>query len=312
MRALEPSAISLAPVAAAIRQARRCARSCSASPPSRSSTFFFSRSTRAALRTACGSACGAAGTGSGAADHAALVPGGVGRQDQRRDAPGAVRAACTAAAASRADLARPLRGAHPGRDAARPAFGVRGQRRVERAVIGRLVADDVDDAGAGAPRVVQVGQPVREARARNAAAWRRACRAIAAVAVGRAGDHVLLQAEHAAHAGDAVERRDEMHLAGAGIGEAGIHAAGEQRVDQAFGAVHRRLSGSARGGVTAGSAGAGLEDDTHSGGEDQAESDHVHGGGNSPRERPEFAPPNRRRAADLRMMVTANASNLWR
>ena len=33
------------------------------------------------------------------------------------------------------------------------------------------------------------------------------------------------QAEHGAHPGHAVERGDEVHLAGTGIGEAGVHAA---------------------------------------------------------------------------------------
>ena len=45
--------------------------------------------------------------------------------------------------------------------------------------------------------------------------------------------------------GDAVERGDEVHLRGAGIAEAGIDAAFQQAVDEAFGAVHGRvLSGS--------------------------------------------------------------------
>ena len=64
----------------------------------------------------------------------------------------------------------------------------------------------------------------------------------ARVAVGRAGHHALEQAEHAAHAGDAVERGDEVHLRGAGIAEAGIDPAFQQRVHQAFGAVHSRWS----------------------------------------------------------------------
>ncbi len=62
----------------------------------------------------------------------------------------------------------------------------------------------------------------------------------ARVAVGAAGHHGLGHAEDAAHALDLVERGDEMHLRGAGIGETGIDAAGEQRADEAFGAVHGR------------------------------------------------------------------------
>ena len=106
--------------------------------------------------------------------------------------PGDVRAACTAAAASAPDRPRPRRRAHPGGDAARPALGVGGQRRVERAVVGGLVADDVDDAAC--------------ARGGRCAGWRGRCEARAAVqqrggrlaghapvAVGAAGDDVLLQ-----------------------------------------------------------------------------------------------------------------------
>ena len=56
--------------------------------------------------------------------------------------PGEVRAACTATAASAPTVRDVHRGAHPAGDAARPALGVRGQRRVERAVIGGLIADE--------------------------------------------------------------------------------------------------------------------------------------------------------------------------
>ncbi len=171
------------------------------------------------------------------ADHAAVVPRRVARQDQRGDAAGRHARRLHRRCGVLADAVRRQHGAHEGRDRPRPAFGVGGERRVERAVIGRLVADHVDDAGAGAPRVVQVREAVRQT---GSAVQQRRGRLAgdAVVAVRRAGDDVLLQAEHAAHAGDAVERRDEMHLAGAGIGEAGVDAALEQRVDQAFGSVH--------------------------------------------------------------------------
>ena len=129
---------------------------------------------------------GAAGTGSGVATDAALVPGGVGRQDQRRDLAGrGARRLHRGRRIARRRRGR-LHGAHPGRHAARPAFGVGGQRRVERPVIGRLVADDVDDAALRAPRVVQIGQAVGQARAamqqrarrlaRPCASSRRPCR----------------------------------------------------------------------------------------------------------------------------------------
>ena len=151
--------------------------------------------------------------------------------------PGAIIAACTAAAASRAHGPHVHRGAHPAGDAARPALGIGGQRRIQRPVIGRLVADDVDDRGRGAAGVVQIGQAVGEAG--TAVQQRRGGLAgHPRVAVGGAGHHAFEQAEHAVHAGNAVERGDEMHLRRAGVGETGVDAAFQQRMHQAFGAVH--------------------------------------------------------------------------
>ena len=56
----------------------------------------------------------------------------------------------------------------------------------------------------------------------------------AVVAVRRAGDDALEHAEDAAHAGHAVERGDEMHLGGAGIGEAHFHPVHDERADETF------------------------------------------------------------------------------
>ena len=64
----------------------------------------------------------------------------------------------------------------------------------------------------------------------------------ARVAVGCPGNHALEQAEDTAHPGHAIERRHEMHLAGAGIGEAGIDAGGEQRPDKTLRTVHREAA----------------------------------------------------------------------
>ena len=86
--------------------------------------------------------------------------------------------------------------------------------------------------------VVQIGEAVGEAGTEmQQGRGRRALHAV--VAVGGAGHHALEQAEHAAHALDPVERGDEMHLRGAGIGEADIHAARDQRPHQTFRTVHR-------------------------------------------------------------------------
>ena len=112
------------------------------------------------------------------------------------------------------------------------------KRRVVAPVIGRMVADDVDHRRRGLVGVVDVGEPVGHARARDAA---RSPPVVGhpGIAVGGPGDHPLEEAEHAAHAVDPVERGDKMHLRGAGIGKAHIDAAADQRAHQAFRAVHR-------------------------------------------------------------------------
>src|SRR5205807_10070877 len=55
----------------------------------------------------------------------------------------------------------------------------------------------------------------------------------------RSRHHALEQAEHAAHALDAIKGRDKMHLRGAGIGEADVDAARDQCSHQTFRTVHR-------------------------------------------------------------------------
>ena len=104
-------------------------------------------------------------------------------------------------------------------------------------MVGGLVADDVDHRGVGTAGVVQVGEAVGEAGAAMEQGGGRAA-GHAGVAVGGAGDDAFEQAEDAAHAGDAVERGDEVHFRCAGVGEARIDPVGEQGVHQAFGAVH--------------------------------------------------------------------------
>jgi hypothetical protein len=55
----------------------------------------------------------------------------------------------------------------------------------------------------------------------------------ARVAVGRAGDHALEQPEDGAHPGLLVQRRDEVHLRRAGIGEAHLDAGRDEGLEQA-------------------------------------------------------------------------------
>src|SRR5262249_24067762 len=111
---------------------------------------------------------------------------------------------------------------------------------VQTTMISRVLADDVDDRHARSARVVQVRETVGEARAE---VQQRACGFArhARIAVGRAGDDAFEEPEHATHAGLAVERRDEMHLGGAGIREADVDAAINQRREQTLGSVHRAL-----------------------------------------------------------------------
>ena len=136
-----------------------------------------------------------------------------------------------------ADLTGCGRGMEPGGDWPRPGLRLGGERRVERVVIGGLVADDVDDRAVRPAGVMEVGEAVGEAgpameeRRRGPAGHAR-------IAVGGAGGDALEQGEDATDARHAVERGDEVHLAGAGIGEAGVDAAGKEGAGEAFGAVH--------------------------------------------------------------------------
>ena len=97
----------------------------------------------------------------GISHHATFVPRRVGRQNQCGYLPrrGACRLHGIGGVA--ADVRRMFAGAHPRGHAAREAVGVCRQRRIKRAVIGGLIADDVDDAAVRPARVVQVGKPVR-------------------------------------------------------------------------------------------------------------------------------------------------------
>ena len=170
-------------------------------------------------------------------DAVGLVPGGIGGQNKRRDLRRRAFGGGDGGRAVGGDGFGIRRGAHPFRHRPRQAFDIGGQRRVVADVIGRMLADDVDDAGMRLLGVVQVGKAVGETGAEMQ--QRRGRRALhAEIAVGRPGHHALEQAEHAAHALDAIERCDEMHLGGAGIGEADVDPARDQGPHQTFRTVH--------------------------------------------------------------------------
>jgi hypothetical protein len=107
-------------------------------------------------------------------------------------------------------------------------------------VVRRMVADDVHHRGRRAACVVDVRDAVRVAG--TAVEQRRGGPPRhPGVAVGAPGDDGLRQAEHAAHPRNPVERGHEMHLGRAGIREAMVDAACEQRSDEAFCTVHGRV-----------------------------------------------------------------------
>ena len=111
------------------------------------------------------------------------------------------------------------------------------ERRVVLLVVGRVIADDVDEGCVRAAGVVQVREPVAQPGA-EVQQRRRGLVGHARVAIGRAGDDALEETEHASHLGHGVERGDEVHLGGAGIGEAHVDIAVDEGLDQGLRAVH--------------------------------------------------------------------------
>ena len=113
------------------------------------------------------------------------------------------------------------------------------KRRIVLPVIRAVLADDVDDRRERAVRIVKVGESVGQARAE---VQQRAGRTPghSGVAVCRAGRDAFEQREDAPHAVDAIERRDEVHFRRAGVREAGIDAARDERADERFRASRDR------------------------------------------------------------------------
>ena len=168
------------------------------------------------------------------------LPGRIGRQDQRRDAARRRRAAAMACGAIAAPQRRPRRRCAASRIRPRERLDIGRQRRVEMAVKGRVVADDIDQRHMRAARVVQIGQGIRET-------WpqmkQRARRLSASCAHSRRRRRRprLRKARHAAHRGRAVQSGDEVNFGRAGIHEADVRRRRHQRADQAFRAVHSVL-----------------------------------------------------------------------
>lgn len=99
-----------------------------------------------------------------------------------------------------------------------------------------MVAHDVDHRRAAAAGVVEVGQPVAEARPEVQERGGRLA-GHAGVAVRRRGHDPFEQAEDAAHLGHGVEGGDEVHLRRARIGETHIDAGVDESTDEGLCAV---------------------------------------------------------------------------
>ncbi len=171
---------------------------------------------------------------------AGLQPGAVGWQDQAcRTARWAI-AGGDGLRSPRPHLVGALGSLDPQRIGRGERRNIGVQRRVVLAVIGGVVADHIDDGGEGAPGVVQVGRAVGVAWTQVQQGAGRPARH-AAITVRRPGGHALEQTEHRTHPGLAVQGRDELHLAGAGVGEAGRDPVVGQGGDECVGAVHGRF-----------------------------------------------------------------------
>ncbi len=103
-----------------------------------------------------------------------------------------------------------------------------------------MVADYVDNRRRGAPRVVQVGEAVCETWTQVQQCARR-LGGHAAISVGRAGRDAFEQAQDGAHAGDRIDRRDEVHFRSARIAEAHLDSAVDERLYEGLCTVHLQL-----------------------------------------------------------------------
>jgi len=166
-----------------------------------------------------------------------FLPGRVGRQDQGRHLPRPRRCRHHRLGTVGGNASRVPGGAHPRRHRPGNALHVGRERRVVLHVVGGVIADDINHRRVRLACVVQIGEPVAEPRAEM---QKRRSRLVfhAPVAVGGAGDHALEQPQHAAHPGHAIQSGDEVHLGGAGVGEAHLDPGVDQGSNQAFSAVH--------------------------------------------------------------------------
>lgn len=156
-------------------------------------------------------------------DLSPIVPGDVGRQDERRDPAGRV----LGRGDRRGGIGAGIGGARgtPGPTIERVGDGhdVRVQRGVVALVVSRVIADHIDDRTGRPPRVVQVRVPVRQPRPEMQQS-RGGLTGNARVAVGGSRHHTFEQPEHSSHPRNRVQGGDEVHLRRPGIREADLHA----------------------------------------------------------------------------------------
>ena len=131
-----------------------------------------------------------------------------------------------------------LRLAYPLRHRARERGDVGGQRCVRFAMPGRLIADEVDDGRPRTPRVVEIGDGIREAGTEMEERQRRPS-AHAGIAVGGPAANPFEEPEHGADRRNSVERLHQSHFRRAGVGEADLEASCRCRPEQRLRTRHR-------------------------------------------------------------------------
>ena len=166
-----------------------------------------------------------------------LEPLRVGGQDQRRDLSRMLQRRLHGSRRVGAGGFGARRRMHPCRNRSRESHDIRGERRVILRMVGRVVADDIDDRRRCATRVVEVGEPVRQPRPQMQERRGRLLRH-AAIAIGHSGHRALEKTEDGPHALDFVERRDKMHFRCSGIAETDLNPGPNQRPQQTFRTRH--------------------------------------------------------------------------
>lgn len=168
----------------------------------------------------------------------AFAPGDVGSDDQSRDLAGWAQGGFDGTGSVSRGSQQAWCPDDPSRDGPGKSLDIRARSRVlVLVVVAGVTAHDNDDRARRPTSIVEVGQPVREARSemeqRDRGLFRHP-----AVAIGGAGRDTLMQAEDWPYRALFLEAGDEMDLGRSGIGEAGLDAAVHQRLHDTVGAVH--------------------------------------------------------------------------